>query len=312
MNGNIAVIGAGLVGRAWSISFARAGAQVRLYDSAAGAAEKSRGTALELLDMLAERDLLRGQTPAEVGARIAATDDLAHTLDGAAHVQECVFENVETKRQVFAELDAAAGPGTVIASSTSAILPSAFTEGLPGTHRCLVAHPINPPYLVPAVEVVPSPWTDQASVDRTAALMRDAGHAPIVMRKEVAGFIMNRMQAALILEALRLVRDGYATVEDVDIGLRDGIGLRWAFMGPMETIDLNAPGGIRDYLTRYRGVMESYLESMGPTPDLGDELLDLVEGQRRELLPADKLDERQAWRDERLMDLIAHKARTGL
>src|SRR6185436_12588726 len=148
-------------------------------------------------------------------------------------------EQVEVKREVFAKLDAVAGPQTILASSTSAILPSAFTEAVPGRHRCLVAHPINPPYLVPAVEIVPSPWTDADVVERTRALMVELGQAPIVMKREIDGFIMNRLQGALLQEAFRLVAEGYATTDDIDTGLCQGIGLRWAFMGPFETIDLN-------------------------------------------------------------------------
>ena len=139
----------------------------------------------------------------------------------------------------------------MLASSTTGIPPSAFTEHLAGRRRCLVAHPINPPYVTPLVEICPAPWTDAAVVDRTHALMRAVGQAPIRMRREVQGFIANRMQAALIGAALRMVRDGIASAEDVDIAIRDGIGLRWSFMGPLETIDLNAPGGIADYLRRY-------------------------------------------------------------
>ena len=147
----------------------------------------------------------------------------------------------------------------MLASSTSAILPSAFTEALKGRARCLVVHPINPPYLIPAAEVVPAPWTDAAVVERAAAFLRAAGHAPIVMKREIDGFVMNRMQGALLEEAFRLVAEGYASVEDVDIGIREGLALRWSFMGPFETIDLNAPGGVRDYAERYQQIYSRHL-----------------------------------------------------
>ena len=98
---------------------------------------------------------------------------------------------------------------------------------------------------------MPAPWTDPAIVERTRALMVAAGQSPIVMRREIDGFVMNRLQGALLEEAFRLVADGYASVEDVDIGLREGLALRWSFMGPFETMDLNAPAGVRDYVERY-------------------------------------------------------------
>ena len=177
--------------------------------------------------------------------RRAAT--LEEALDGASHVQESTPEDVERQTAGVREARRAGGGDAVVASSTSAILPSRFTEALPGRARCLVVHPINPPYLIPAVEIVPAPWTDTGVVERTASLMRSAGHAPIVMKREIDGFVMNRLQGALLEEAFRLVAEGYASVEDVDIGIRDGLAMRWSFIGPFETIDLNAPGGVRDY-----------------------------------------------------------------
>ena len=144
----------------------------------------------------------------------------------------------------------------VLASSTSALLPSSFTEDLDGRHRCLVVHPINPPYLIPAVEIVPSPWTDAGTMERTTAVMMQGRPCAHRDEAELDGFVMNRLQGALLEEAFRLVADGYASVEDVDIGVRDGLALRWSFMGPFETIDLNAPGGVRDYVERYQGIYE--------------------------------------------------------
>ena len=212
---------------------------------------------------------------------------------------------------MFAELDRAAEPDAVLASSTSAILPSLFTEALKGRARCLVAHPINPPYLIPAVEIVPSPWTDRSEVERTAALMRSAGHTPIVMKREIDGFVINRLQGALLEEAFRLVAEGFAGVEDVDAALREGLALRWSFMGPFETIDLNAPGGVRDYAERYDPMYARIFPSTQWRADWKGPIMDAIETQRRARLPAEKLAERQAWRDRRLMALAAHKRRAA-
>ena len=250
----IALVGMGLVGRAWAISFARAGHDVLLWDEKPDAVDEALRFADEILPDLAANELL-GDAPAAVRARMRRAATLEEALDGVSHVQESTPEDVGVKRHVFARLDALAPAGAVLASSTSAILPSRFTEALPGRGRALVVHPINPPYLIPAVEVVPAPWTDAAVVERTAALMKSAGHAPIVMKREIDGFLMNRLQGALLEEAFRLVAEGYASVEDVDIGIRDGLALRWSFMGPFETIDLNAPGGVRDYASAISGSM---------------------------------------------------------
>jgi 3-hydroxyacyl-CoA dehydrogenase len=306
----IALVGLGLVGRAWAISFARAGHDVALWDDKPDAAGEALRFIDQVLPDLESNGLLR-DTAGAVRARMRPVGRLEEALDGADHVQESTPENVGVKRYVFGRLDALAGKDAVLASSTSAILPSRFTEALPGRARCLVIHPINPPYLIPAVEIVPAPWTDTAVVERTAALMRSAGHAPIVMKREIDGFVMNRLQGALLEEAFRLVSQGYASIEDVDIGLRDGLALRWSFIGPFETIDLNAPGGVRDYAKRYQQIYEGIFPSSQWRADWSGPVMDIVEADRRKRLPADQLAARHAWRDRRLMALAAHKARVA-
>lgn len=305
----VAIVGSGFIGRAWAISFARAGHDVVLWDAVPDAPDRAIDYIAGVLPELSANGLLGGYEPEQVRSRLSTADTLDEALDGVDHVQENTPEDVEVKRKVFALLDAAAPATAVLASSSSAILPSKFTEHLKGRARCLVVHPINPPYLVPAAEVVPAPWTDQAVVDRTREFLISAGHAPIVMKKELDGFVMNRMQGALLEEAFRLVADGYASIEDVDVGIREGLALRWSFMGPFETIDLNAPGGVRDYAERYQGIFERLHPSHRRRVDWLGEVMDQVEGDRRKSLPADKLAERQVWRDRRLMALAAHKRR---
>jgi len=303
----VAIIGAGFIGRAWAISFARAGHEVALWDEF----PEVPGKALEFIRVavpeLAANGLLDGQDPAALVARVRIEPELGAALAGATHVQESSPERVEVKRELFAKLDRLAPADAVLASSTSAILPSLFTEHVAGRQRCLVVHPINPPYLVPAAEVVPAPWTSPETVARTRDFLIAAGHAPIVMKRELTGFVMNRMQAALLEEAFRLVADGYASIEDVDIGMRDGLALRWAFMGPFETIDLNAPAGVRDYVERYQGIFVELHRQMQRRVDWSGPVLDTIESERRALLPEEKLVERGLWRDRRLMALAAHK-----
>ena len=301
-----AIVGAGFIGRAWAIAFARAGWQVALWDPQAGAVERCAETVGGLLDDLASQALLNGEAPAEVAARLSPAADLGTALDSAAWVQESAPERVAVKRELWAEIDRLAPPGAILASSSSAIVPSRFTESLGGRHRCLVAHPLNPPYLIPAVELVPAPWTAPAR-QRAEAVMRGIGQAPIVMQCELDGFVMNRMQGVLLEEAFRLVADGYCTVEDIDVGLREGLALRWSFMGPFETIDLNAPGGVADYVGRYQGIYERLFPSMQRRVDWAGPVLETVERQRRDRLPEAALEERLRWRDRRLMALAAHK-----
>jgi 3-hydroxyacyl-CoA dehydrogenase len=310
-SGSIAVVGAGLIGRAWSISFARAGHRVRLWDAAEGAAAAAVGFIDTVLGDLARNELLGGAAPEELRRRIEPVPKLEDALAGAAHVQENTPEQLESKRQVFAELDRLAAPETVLASSTSGFVPSSFTETLAGRARTLVVHPINPPYLVPAVEIVPAPWTAPEVVERTRALMAAAGHQPIVMRRELEGFVMNRLQGALLEEAFRLVASGACSAEDVDRGLKDGLALRWSFIGPFETIDLNAPGGVADYVRRYEPLYRRLFAEMTTRVEWGGAVLGQVEAERRERLGADRLEERQRWRDRRLMALLRHKLRAS-
>jgi L-gulonate 3-dehydrogenase len=303
----VTVVGTGFVGRAWAISFARAGHEVALWDQDRDAPGKARAYIERLLPDLEANDLLNGGTVGEVAARVHVAPTLESALEGVVYVQENTPEDVEVKRAVFARLDAAAPADAVLASSTSAILPSAFTENLKGRARCLVVHPINPPYLIPAAEVVPAPWTDPSVVERAAKFLRAAGHAPIVMKREIDGFVMNRLQGALLEEAFRLVEQGYAGVEDIDVGIREGLALRWSFMGPFETIDLNAPAGVREYAERYQGIYSGIFGSSQWRVDWSGPVMDKVESERRKRLAADRLEQRQAWRDRRLIALAAHK-----
>lgn len=301
----IAVIGSGLIGRAWAMVFARAGHPVRLYDNAPGAAEKALTLIEEGLRELREFKLI-SEDPAAVAKRVTVAGSLADAVKDADYVQENTAERLDVKREVYRQMDAAAPPSCILASSTSTIQTSRFSEGLAGRHRCIVAHPVNPPHVVPIVEVSPAPWTAPEVTQKTLALQARAGQVPITVRREVEGFILNRLQAALLHEAWRLVKEDYVSVEDLDKTIRDGLGLRWAFMGPFETIDLNAPGGVPDYAQRYGPVLYGMMKDVKLAP-WDEALVARVTAERRRLMPQEQHAEREAWRDRRLMALIAHK-----
>jgi L-gulonate 3-dehydrogenase len=301
----IAVVGAGLIGRAWAMVFARAGLQVRLWDKLPGVAEAAMGTIRDRLGDLRGAGLV-AEAPEAIAARIVPADTLADCVAGAVHVQENGPERIEPKRELFAELDRLCPREVVLASSTSGIPASEFTGNLPGRGRCLVAHPVNPPYLVPLVELVGAPWTDPATVARTRALMDRVGQVPVTAHKETRGFVLNRLQAALVAEAFRMVRDAVMSVEDVDRCVRDGLGLRWSFMGPFETIDLNAPGGVADYVERFGPLLGAITEEQTPY-GFDAETVERVAADRRAALELGRIEERSAWRDRRLMALAAHK-----
>jgi L-gulonate 3-dehydrogenase len=302
----VAIVGSGLIGRAWASVFARAGWEARLYDAVPGAVERARELIAEGLREQARHGL--AHDPEGALARVSVAHDLAETVEGADFVQENTPETVEDKRAVFAELDRLVSPDVIIASSTSAIVASRFTEDLAHRERCLVAHPVNPPHLVPLVELVPAPWTSTEAMAGAKLVYEEIGQVPIVVKKEIEGFVLNRLQGALLAEAFRLVGEGYVSPQDCDKTLKDGLGLRWSFMGPFETIDLNAPGGMADYCARYTGFYRN-LQASPATPEVFE--ADNVGGIVKQWgLPPDpaRLNARMAWRDRRLAALRAHKA----
>lgn len=307
MSEKIAIVGSGLIGRAWAISFARAGYMVEMTDIDTDALEIALQILRSSLEDLADFNLLNNQNVETVFNRITSKSNVKEALDGAVYIQENSSEVLEVKQLLYAELDSLAAPDTIIGSSTSGFMASLFTENLRGRHRCLVAHPINPPYLVPVVELCPSPWTAQTAIDKTAKIMERAGHKPIRMKKEIDGFIVNRMQIALLHEAFRLVDGGYASCEDVDKAIKDGLSHRWSFIGPFETGDLNAPDGIRDYCTKFGDLIDRVGRSQTKNANFRGSLLDNIEAQQRSVIPAGKLAKRAAWRDQRLMALAVHK-----
>jgi 3-hydroxyacyl-CoA dehydrogenase len=305
MSNLITVVGAGLVGRGWAIVFARAGYDVRLFDvTEEKITEAFRAIENNLVD-LAAHQLVADVT--EIRGRIHGTTDLADAVAAAIWVQESVFEKLEVKRAVFAALDAQAPAAAILASSTSTFPASAFTSELKGRHRCLVAHPINPPYLIPLVEIVPTPWTSQEATASARSFMAAVKQVPIVLKREVPGFVVNRLQVALLSEAFRLVEDDVIGAVDLDHAIADGLGLRWSFMGPFETIDLNAPGGIRDYVERFGQPYYEIAVEQTPARKWIEPLVSKVEQERRQLLAADRLQERQRWRDLYLMSIVANK-----
>jgi 3-hydroxyacyl-CoA dehydrogenase len=303
----VALVGSGLVGTAWSIVFARAGHDVALYDPVDGAAAASKENVAEALPDLAARSLLNGQAVEQILGRLRPVARLEDALDGAAHVQESAPERLALKRQLYIDLDRLAAPSTVIASSTSALPASAFTETLTHRERCLVAHPINPPHLVPLVELVPAPWTSPHVVERTEALMRTVKQSPIRLSREIDGFVVNRLQSAILAEAFKLVADDVCGVGDIDAAVAEGLGMRWFFMGPMETIDLNAPGGLADYCEKLGPMYQELAKEQAAILPWTKDVVGKIEGQRRRFLPESQLAERRAWRDRCLAALAAAK-----
>ena len=304
---NVAIVGVGLIGRAWAAIFARAGWNVRITDPHAPTLNAAKGLIHNELRALNRHGL--ADDPDGAMARISVASGLADVLTGAEIVQENSPEKIEDKIALFAELDRLAAPETILASSTSAIVASRFTENLKGRARCLVGHPVNPPHLVPLVELCGAPWTSPDVVTRAREIYRAIGQVPVTVNKEINGFVLNRLQGALLAEAFRLVGDGYISAEDLDHTVKDGLGLRWSFLGPFETIELNAPGGIPDYCARYTGFYKALAAaSAGPEVYQSPNVDRVIAAWPHQPTP-DRIAKLTARRNERLAALVAHKAR---
>ncbi len=306
-NRRVAIVGAGLIGRAWAAIFARAGWNVRLSDPHQQTLSAAPDLIRDELRALARHGL--ADDPDGAAARLSIAESLADAVKDAEFVQENGPEIVEQKIAIFAELDRLVPPDALLVSSTSAITASRFTEILPGRARCLVGHPVNPPHLVPLVELCGAPWTSPAAIDRARKIYREIGQVPVTINLEINGFVLNRLQGALLAEAFRLVGEGFISAEDLDHTVKDGLGLRWSFLGPFETIELNAPGGIPDYCARYTGFYRELASAAaGPEVYQSPNVERVIAAWPHRPTP-ERIAALTQRRNERLAALAAHKAR---
>ncbi len=306
-NRRVAIVGAGLIGRAWAAIFARAGWNVRLTDPHQQTLSAAPDLIRDELRALARHGL--ADDPDGAAARLSIAESLADAVKDAEFVQENGPEIVEQKIAIFAEVDRLAPPDALLVSSTSAITASRFTEILPGRARCLVGHPVNPPHLVPLVELCGAPWTSPAAIDRARKIYREIGQVPVTINLEINGFVLNRLQGALLAEAFRLVGEGFISAEDLDHTVKDGLGLRWSFLGPFETIELNAPGGIPDYCARYTGFYRELASAAaGPEVYQSPNVERVIAAWPHRPTP-ERIAALTQRRNERLAALAAHKAR---
>lgn len=298
----VAIMGAGSIGIAWAVVFASAGIDVRLFETQ----ERARRTAL-LEAEIKLRDLreacLLDEDPAAVLARMSIWADLEEALEGASYVQECVVENLEVKRRLFADLDRLTAPDTVLASSTSTIMASRFAADLPGRERCLVVHPANPPYFLRVAEIVPAEFTSEAAIEITRALLRRVDIAPITLNSEIEGFAFNRLQGALLREAYCLVRDGVLSAVDIDTLVRDGLGRRWSIIGPFTTSELNTRGGLRRHGELLGPVYARLGIERATENPWTDETIERVAGEIEQQLPFSTWEENVRERDRAMIQL---------
>ena len=302
MSGTVAIVGAGSIGVGFAVHFSSRSYRVQLWDPAPEVHERARLDIQERLTLLEEEGLL-SSTASEAIERVSFHDILLDALADADLVQECAPEKLELKREIFQQIGAYSPDSAILASSSSAIVSSEFATATPARSRVLIAHPGNPPYLLPVIEIVPSQYTDQSTVDRAMEFYRGSGLKPVLVRQELEGFVFNRLQGALLREAYCLVRDGVISVEDLDAVVKNGPGRRWAFMGPFETSDLNTRGGIESHAQKMGPAYERMGAERGQHDPWVPELVRIVSDQRRHSLPIEQWDERVVWRDRQLIAL---------
>lgn len=249
----VAIIGAGVIGLSWAELFHEHGWEVAIFDVSPAA------------------------VPADAPYRVAA--DIADAVRGASFVQENGPERVDIKRSLLAEIAAAAGDDTVISSSTSSLLPSLLAEGNARADQIVVGHPYNPPAIMPLVEVVPAPQTRPAILERAVAVYRELGKRPVALKKEIPGFVGNRVQKAVLDEATWLVQQGIVDPQDFDAIFQHSLGLRWASIGVFEASHLGGgPGGIRHLLEHVGTAMgDVQLHAPSKDPALAVQLVEAVE-----------------------------------
>ena len=298
---NVGIIGGGLIGASWAAIFSKSDFNVFIYDSFPVVFETFNERVKLFLEELKsiQPEINVEDSLSRISINVSI-EDLCKSVD---YIQESAPEILSVKQELFAKLDMLAPEHVVIGSSSSAMPISTITKNLKGQHRCLIAHPANPPHLIPCVEICPGPNTSSLTIEKAKDVFDKSGASSVNVKKEIDGFILNRLQGALLNEALRLYSEGYANSDEIDATIRDGLGLRWAFMGPFETIDLNAPGGIRDYMARYGPMYTEMAKTQTSFPDWSDQVGKKLEMERRKILPEDQLQERAKKRNLLLKSL---------
>lgn len=301
----IGILGTGTIGSSWATFFAVKGMKVRMHDVDPAIMEQGIGRAYENLDVLVRYGLIEKGRLADVRGSIAPAADMTAFMEAVDYVQESVAETYGAKEKVFAEMDRLASPRTILASSSSGLLMSEIQKHVARPERCLIAHPFNPPHLVPLVELVPGRDTDPAVVERVKRFFEGLGKIPVVLKMEVPGHIANRLAAALWREAIDLVIRGVASVEDVDKALYAGPGIRWAFMGQHMIYHLGGGEGGYGYFIDHIGkAFGAYWREMASWSEISPESRELlVDGVRKSMGGRDAA-EIARWRDEKIIGLL--------
>ncbi|MFZ5769354.1 MAG: 3-hydroxyacyl-CoA dehydrogenase NAD-binding domain-containing protein [Bacillota bacterium] len=301
----VAVIGQGVIGRGWTAFFASRGLQVAVFDVDAAAARAALDGLAETVSFLEREGLAPSGVTDGLSSRVTVAPSLEEAVAQADYVQEAVAEDYETKRSVFTAADLVAPPDVILASSSSGLLMSEIQKATQHPERCLIAHPINPVYLIPLVELVPGERTRAETLAVAREFLERLGKVPVVLNREVPGYLENRLTAALWREAIDLVHRGVASVEDVDKTIWAGPGLRYALMGPHLIYHLGGgPGGIRHFVEHLHPAFQQWWSDMSTWTSIPEGAVESLERGLLEVTSGRSYQEMVSWRDAMLVKLL--------
>ena len=302
---SIAIIGAGVIGSSWAAFYGTKGLQVKMWDVDADQCQKGYQQSVDYIRLLQEQGILSGDDVEKSISRIVSVSGLEQAVEGVELVQESTAENYEVKQQVFKSLDAHTEANVILASSSSGLLMTEIQKVTRFPGRCLIAHPFNPPHLIPLVELVPGNATDEDAILKMKRFYESLGKVPVILKKAVPGHLANRLAMALWREAVDLVVQGIASVEDVDKAVCAGPGLRWAIMGPHMIYQLGGgEGGMDHFIDHFGPAVKTWWESMATWTTLPPETKTLlVDGLKAEMGNRTLSDLNRA-RDEKLIKML--------
>ncbi len=296
----VGLIGGGVIGSAWAARLLINGIDVNLYDPAQGVERRIH----DVLDNALRAYRTMTLAPVDVRGRLSLVDSIEAAVLEADFVQESGPERMEIKKALMREICRFTGADVIVASSSSGLLPSEMQEGVEHPERMIVGHPFNPVYLMPLVEIVGGEQTGQWAVEAARAFYSGIGMHPLVVRKEVQAFIADRLMEALWREALHLLNEGVATVDELDQSIIYGAGIRWAFMGPFQTFRIaGGEGGMRHFMSQF-GPALKWPWTRFDGPDLTDEFLDKISTQSDEQAGGRSIAEMERKRDDCIVAIL--------
>jgi carnitine 3-dehydrogenase len=296
-----AIIGGGVIGAGWVARFIENGIDVAIYDPASDAVAKIEAVLQN--SRYAYNKLTKVQRKRE--GVVSHCDSLAQAVSNAQIIVESVPERLEVKQSVYAEIESHAASDAMIVSSTSGIMPSDLQSQMRNPERLLVAHPFNPAYLLPLVELVAGQKTRASVVDAAKAFYLSIGMKPLLVKKEIEAFIADRLLEAIWRESLWLVKDGVATTEDIDDAVRFGFGLRYAQMGVFDTYRVaGGEAGMRHFMAQFGPCLKWPWSKLTDVPDFNDELVDLIATQSDQQSGHMSIREMERMRDDNLIGIL--------